>query len=332
MIIGVDAGALSVADERLKVGVWRVTYNLLRELAAIDRTNEYRLYAWRPIPRFSPRMKPVLLPERGWSKFWLPLALARRPVDVFLGLSQMLPKTTARTVGFVHDVGFLHYPDAYPDSYSRLKKQTEQLIRVADTIVTFSRATARDIRHADVRVVYEGVDGHFSRRGNIHRETHPYVLFVGAIKRIKNVPQAIRIFRKFRDLTKKPYNLIIIGGDYWLDPEIGSISKHEHVAWKGFVSDRELAAYYRGAHALLVTSKWEGFCLPAVEAAASGCPVVFANAGALPEIMGRKGFTTEAEAVRALGSPKKPPVYNRSWREFARQLYDEVITQRSAHS
>jgi len=40
MIIGVDAGALSITDARLKVGVWRVTYNLLKELGRIDKTNE----------------------------------------------------------------------------------------------------------------------------------------------------------------------------------------------------------------------------------------------------------------------------------------------------
>ena len=46
MIIGVDAGALAITDERLKVGVWRVTFNLLRELSKLDRKNSYRLYSF----------------------------------------------------------------------------------------------------------------------------------------------------------------------------------------------------------------------------------------------------------------------------------------------
>ncbi len=49
-------------------------------------------------------------------------------------------------------------------------------------------------------------------------------------------------------------------------------------------SDAELAELYRGAVALLLPSRNEGFGLPAVEAMACGCPVVAADAGALPEV------------------------------------------------
>ncbi len=79
MIIGVDAGALSIHDERLRVGVWRVTYNLLRDLGAIDKKNEYRLYSFEPVDRevmraFGPRMKNMVVrPKIGWSMIQLPI-------------------------------------------------------------------------------------------------------------------------------------------------------------------------------------------------------------------------------------------------------------------
>ena len=94
MIIGVDAGALSVRDDRLRVGVYRVTVNLLRELGKIDQKNDYRLYTFLPIPpaqmkEFGPRMKNVVVrPVIGWSMIQIPIELRRHPVDVFLGLSQ----------------------------------------------------------------------------------------------------------------------------------------------------------------------------------------------------------------------------------------------------
>src|SRR5581483_3694203 len=44
-------------------------------------------------------------------------------------------------------------------------------------------------------------------------------------------------------------------------------------------------ALYRGAAALAVPSRSEGFGLPALEAMARGCPVVASDAGALPEVM-----------------------------------------------
>ncbi len=73
MIIGVDAGALSVTDERLRVGVWRVTYNLLLELAKIDKIHEYRLYSFLPLKeRFGANFRNVVVrPSFGWSRISL---------------------------------------------------------------------------------------------------------------------------------------------------------------------------------------------------------------------------------------------------------------------
>jgi glycosyltransferase involved in cell wall biosynthesis len=51
-------------------------------------------------------------------------------------------------------------------------------------------------------------------------------------------------------------------------------------------TDSELVDLYRGALALLVPSRNEGFGLPALEAMACGCPVVAADTGALPEVCG----------------------------------------------
>ena len=97
MMIGVDAGALSITDERLRVGVWRVTFYLLRELSSLDRNNTYRLYSFRPIDRdvmkyFGSNMQNVVLtPTIGWSSVRLPLELTLRPVDVFFGFSANTP-------------------------------------------------------------------------------------------------------------------------------------------------------------------------------------------------------------------------------------------------
>lgn len=333
MIIGVDAGALSISDDRLKVGVWRVTHNFLKELAKIDSINEYRLYTFSPLKdKFGKNMHNVVVrPKIGWATIQLPIELARHPVDVFLGLSQMLPLTRAKKIGFVHDVGFIHHPDAYPDSYRRLKKLTEQLVERADSIIAFSKTTAKEIHHKNVHVIYEGVDSRFTRRGSKHKEKNPYILFVGALKRGKNVPMAIRIFQKFIAKTRKPFELLIIGGNYWEDPEIDRMLGSKHIELKGFVADRDLPSYYRGAEALLITSLWEGFCLPAVEAMSCGCPLVYIKNGSLPEIVGRqgKGFTTEDGAIQALMSAKvRPKPYTRTWHDFALDVYEEIIAYR----
>src|SRR4030042_1470871 len=265
MKIGVDAGALSIRDNRLKVGVYRVTYNLLRQLGALDKDNIYYLYSFTRIGQqlmdaFGPRMiDKVLHPTVGWFSVRLPLEMQVHPVDVFLGLSQALPKTTAHKIGFVYDIGFLHTPKSYPGSYEKLKKQTADLVARSDRIVTISHAVSDDLKkryHVDeskITVAYPGVDSAFSHRGKRFVGKKPYFLFVGALKPGKNVPTILREFALFCKMQKKPYDLFLIGGDFWRDREIDETIARYHLGHSvrqlGFVPASGLATYYRGATA-----------------------------------------------------------------------------------
>ncbi len=306
MTIGVECGALSVNDSRLKVGVYRVVRNLLQELAILDKDNLYRLYSFAPLGRgfladLGPNMQNIVLkPTRGWFSWRLPLELRLRPVDIFLGVSQALPSASAKKIGFIYDLGFLHYPEAYPGSLSKLKKQTAVLVRRADQIVTISQAVKADIlEHYDIleskiHVCYPGVDKRFSLRGEILQRQRPYFLMVGALKPGKNIPLAIKAFFHFKKLTKVDYELVIIGSDYWLDQNINDTIKQlnleDRVQLLGFLPDEKLPPYYRGAMALMAPSLWEGFCLPALEAMACGCPVIASTSGAFPEVVEKAGI------------------------------------------
>lgn len=354
MIIGVDAGALSVRDDRLKVGVYRVTVNLLHELGKLDKKNQYRLYTFLPIApsqmrEFGPRMKNVVVrPVIGWSMIQIPIELRRHPVDVFLGLSQMIPYSNARTIGFVYDLGFLRYPGAYPGSLARLEMQTKQLVKRSDHIVAISKSTRTDIARVYktdnrcITVSYPGIDQRFTTRGPKYRGKRPYILYVGALKRGKNIPFALRAFKKFSDMTKKPYDFLLVGGDYWADTSITHMIEKlglwDRVKLVGYVADRVLPSYYRGASVLFLTSLWEGFCLPATEAMRCGCPVVYAKTGSLPEIVGKAGLVfgkdSETQASDALvkitrsASLRKKLVRTGilrskqfTWRTFAQSVY-----------
>lgn len=317
MIIGVDAGALAITDERLKVGVWRTSYNLLRELSKLDRKNDYRLYSFRPLDEglvksFGGRMtNRVLRPLPGWFTLRLPIELRLNPVDIFLGLSQAIPfSAPKKSLGFVYDLGFLHYPQAYRGTLRQLKRHTEELVRRASQIVAISKTTATDIVKTyhypskNITVAYPGVAAQFTSVGAKYTGKNPYFLFVGALKRGKNIPAAIRAFAKFLNQTKKPYDFLIIGGNYWEDDRIKQTIEELHLGKRvkllGHAADSELPKFYRGATALVVPSLWEGFCLPAVEAMASGCPVVASTQGSLPEIVGDAGISVSPMDVEAI--------------------------------
>jgi glycosyltransferase involved in cell wall biosynthesis len=95
----------------------------------------------------------------------------------------------------------------------------------------------------------------------------------------------------------------------------------------GQVSDEQLAAIYSGAHALMLSSKDEGFGLPAVEALACGTPVVACDAPALREVLGERAtfvapgdMTSLIAAAQAAQRPAPaPPAW--SWQDAARATW-----------
>ncbi|OBF11780.1 glycosyltransferase family 4 protein [Mycobacterium sp. ACS4331] len=59
------------------------------------------------------------------------------------------------------------------------------------------------------------------------------------------------------------------------------------------LTDDELGALLASAEIACIPSLYEGFSLPAVEAMASGTPIVASRAGALPEVLGSEGACAE---------------------------------------
>jgi glycosyltransferase involved in cell wall biosynthesis len=75
----------------------------------------------------------------------------------------------------------------------------------------------------------------------------------------------------------------------------------EHaVSFSGYATDAAVAAAYRAADVLVVTSEHEGFCVPVVEAMAAGLPVVAFDQGAVPEVLGGAGVLVTSRDPYAL--------------------------------
>jgi len=81
------------------------------------------------------------------------------------------------------------------------------------------------------------------------------------------------------------------------------------------VSDERIVELYNESACAVVPSLYEGFSLPAIEAMATGCPLVATTGGALPEVTGSDGETcysvapADSEALatgirRALDDPE----------------------------
>lgn len=119
------------------------------------------------------------------------------------------------------------------------------------------------------------------------------------------------------------------------------------------LTDAEVAAMFASAEVACIPSLYEGFSLPAVEAMASGTPIVASRAGALPEVLGPDGECADlvapgdvAELTRALGRLLDSPARRRelgaagrrravevfSWESVAAQtvrVYEQAIARQS---
>jgi O-antigen biosynthesis protein len=124
--------------------------------------------------------------------------------------------------------------------------------------------------------------------------TGPILLFVGRIAGNKRVPLLIEALAHRHDA-----HAAIVGdcSDVYTAEaaRCRALAEHlgvvERVHWLGQLDDAELARAYRSADVLVMPSLHEGFCVPVIEAMASGLPVLASRSAALPETVGDGGLT-----------------------------------------
>jgi D-inositol-3-phosphate glycosyltransferase len=130
---------------------------------------------------------------------------------------------------------------------------------------------------------------------------HAVLLFVGRIQRLKGIDLAIRAMEQLLPALDRPADLLIVGGASGPegDGEIGrlkdladALEVSGALRFTGPQPHGRLVDYYRAADVLLVCSYSESFGLTALEAHASGTPVVGTAVGGLSHIVadGTSGF------------------------------------------
>ena len=92
-----------------------------------------------------------------------------------------------------------------------------------------------------------------------------------------------------RPLAPSACPLVVAGPEK--DPELAAHLRAGGADVRGWVTQDELADLYRGAAALVLPSRHEGFGIPVIEAMASGTPVVLSADPALREVAGDAAST-----------------------------------------
>ncbi len=250
-------------------------------------------------------------------------AVAAHPSDVFFSPSVYtyfpLPPGI-RSVITIHDAIAERFPHlTLPSTKARLfwKAKVSLAVWQATLVLTVSEFSANEIAEVigvprpRLRVAVEAPSPHY-RPSTGAAEIAPvtarlglpaaarWFTYVGGFSPHKNVHLLAeahgRLFARLGDAT--PW-LVLVGalsGDPFhgaqgqIREAIATAGSGSRVLWPGFVSDNDLRHLHSGAVALALPSMNEGFGLPAVEAAACGCPVVATTASPLPDLLDGGGF------------------------------------------
>jgi glycosyltransferase involved in cell wall biosynthesis len=273
----------------------------------------------RVVPCAVSRRRPLRV---AYEQFRVPMLARRFGLDAYYAATNVLPlRLGCATVLVINALQCF----AFPEDFGAIRRRYLQTLvplslRRATRIVAVSNFIAAEaVRYCGVDPWRFDVVPHGSWE-NVRRlagqplasdvETvsaryysgGPYILAVSRFYFFKNLPRLIAAFAMLKTGRRIPHRLVIVGADADVTArDLEQVARahgvgHD-VVFIGAVPNRDVAALYRKADAFVHPSLYETFGVTSLEAMVCGCPVVAANAAAIPEVTGDAALLVDPEDV-----------------------------------
>lgn len=223
-----------------------------------------------------------------------------------------------------------------------------RVARQLPRVITVSHSSLQDISEQlgvardKMAVVPVGVDDSvFRPRPEIARRPGRLMTTASADVPMKGLIPLLEALAKVRT-EREDAHLVVIGRlreGSKVPAVLDRLGLRSAVEFVSGISDDELARLYAEAELAVVPSLYEGFSLPAIEAMASGVPLVATTGGALREVAGRDGETAllvepndpgalAAALLAGLGDPGLRERLGAAGRSWVRERYTWPVTAR----
>ncbi|MDQ3784522.1 MAG: glycosyltransferase family 4 protein [Actinomycetota bacterium] len=262
---------------------------------------------------------------------WLAYECRRRRLNlVHHGGGILPPVRWGSPLLTVHDLQYLSYPDYFSATKLQyLKRMVPRSTSAARLILTpseFTRLTVIERMHVDpraVRVIPHGIAPVLGRDATQDVRTRyaltgPFFLYPAITYPHKN---HLVLLDAFAAVLKDHPGLMLVltGGRGPAEADVfrraQTLGIEAQVKRLGYISEGDLNSLYLEATAMTFPSRYEGFGAPVLEAMARRCPVIAADAAALPEVVGRAGRLVAPDDVEGWAGAMKELIVDDELRE-----------------
>ena len=266
-----------------------------------------------PIIAGPPTRHPVLW--YLWFEFVIPRVLKKINADIFVspdGYMSLRSKLPA--VSVIHDINFFHNPNQLPFITAKYyNRYFPKFARKAIRLGTVSEYSKQDIAKNfnvspdKIDVCYNGSNSLYTpvseemkrKVKNNYSNSCDYFLFVGAINPRKNVPGLLQSFDIFKEKSRLPHKLLIVGEAMHLTGEVDTCLKEmkyrDDVIFCGRQSVENLHLILASAEALVFIPFFEGFGIPLVEAMYAETAIICSDRTSVPEVAGDAALKTSPD-------------------------------------
>lgn len=347
MRIGIDARFYGPEG----TGIGRYVEKLLENLELIDSTDDYFVFLRSANFRlYNPKKANFhkLTADARWygikEQVIMPAVLSRQKLDLVhfphFNVPLLYP---GKFVVTIHDLTKSHFGSKAASTRSLpvyLTKKTvykltlQQALRRSKRILVPSKYVKKEIvkqfgvLNTKIEVTQEAVDlvpkaklseGRVKEIFNKYAIRPPYIIYVGNTFPYKNVE---KVLEAFLEIDSGVQFVCISVRNKFLDNLVEraqDLGLRDRFITPGFLVDEDVRLLLSRAEALVHPSLSEGFGLTGLEAMASDCPVVAAEATSLPEIYGEAALYFDPQSPKAITEALAKILKSRSLREELRK-------------